>query len=144
MDEPMDETSYETVPPRRRSGCLKGCLIVLLGLVLLTGAGIGLIAWKLYSEFRADPRLQAVVMAAERDGRARDELGRHFAVMQVDRRFFPAKGGKAEDFRLVLIGPNGERVLTARLEPAHGGMKIVSMTLTAPDGRSIVLRTAGR
>jgi len=60
--------------------------------------------------------------------------------MQADRRFFPAKGGEAEELRLVLIGPRGERVLTARLEPVRGGMKIASLTLTAHGGPNIILR----
>jgi hypothetical protein len=136
----MIEAQDEQAPPRHHNGCLKGCLLVALVLALLAGVGTGLIAWKLYGEFRSDPRLQAVVLAAQSDRRARAELGSHFLVMQADRRFFPAKGGKAEELRLVLIGPRGERALTARLEPVRGGMKIASLTLTAHGGPSIILR----
>jgi hypothetical protein len=137
----MVEHSPEDAPPARRgSGCLKGCLWALLVAVLVFGAGTGLIAWHLYSEFRGDPRLQAVVLAVKSDARGRGELGRHFAVMEVDRRFYPFGKTRAEEFRLVIIGRHGQRIVTATLEPVPGGMRIATLTIDAPDGHSVALR----
>lgn len=136
----MDAFAEETASRRRVPGWLKSCLLRALVLALIAGAGIGLVAWHLYDQFEGDPRLQAVVLAAKESPRGRAELGSQFAVMQVDRRFFPDKGGKGEDFRLVVIGSKGQRVLNARLEPVHGGMKITRLTLSPRyGGRDIVL-----
>lgn len=136
----VEDTPEHAPAPKRGSGCLKGCLWVLLALVLAFVAGTGLIAWRLYGEFQSDPRLEAVVLAVNGDARGRGELGPHFAVMEVDRRFFPSGKGRGEEFRLVVIGPHGQRTVTATLEPVRGGMRIATLTIDAPDGHRVRLR----
>ena len=137
----MDEFDEHEPPPRRSWGCLKGCLGAVLLVVLFAGAAIGFTAWRIYESFRDDPELTAIVDVARADARVNTALGGRFTVMEIEHRSFPLKSGKqAQAYRLVLIGANGQSTLDVRLEPAGGGPRIATMTLTGPDGHTVWLK----
>jgi len=136
----------ESAPRRRRSGCLRGCLVVVIVLLLAVGGTIGYVAWNIYAAFQNEPRLQAILQSVHNDARAQAVLGEHYAMMEVEHRSFPMNTGDAfaETYRLVIIGGTGKSFLDVRLEPGRGGMKLVSMVLTAPDGRQVTLKASQR
>jgi len=138
-DDVEEETS---VQPRRRSGCLRGCLIVVVLLLLAVGGTIGYVAWNMYGVIHSDARLQAILQTVRGDGRAQAVLGSHYAMMEVEHQTFPAKTGNrlAEAYELVLIGGTGKSFLDVRLEPGAGGMKLVSMVLTGPEGQQVTIK----
>ena len=142
MDSYSDEET--SAHPRRRFGCLWGCLIIALLLFLVTGGTIGYVAWNMYQAIHSEPRLQAIFATVDSNPRAQQVLGGHYTMMEVEHRTFPATGrrGITETYRLVLIGGTGKSYLDARLEPGRGGMKLVSMILTGPAGELVVLKTS--
>jgi hypothetical protein len=140
MDSYSDEEA--SAQPRRRFGCLWGCLIIALLLFLATGGTIGYVAWNMYQAIHSEPRLQAILQTVHGNAHAQTVLGNHYTMMEVEHRSFPVTGrrGMAETYKLVLIGSTGKSFLDVRLEPGHGGMKLVSMVLTGPHGEQVVLK----
>ena len=130
----------------RRSGGLKGCLIVLVALALIGGMAVAVIAWRFYREFQSDPRVQSIVMALKADTRARAVFGGPFVVMEVERHTFPmASGGRdAEDYRLTVVSRTGKSIVDARLEPVGMGTKIVELKLSGPNGETVWLKSHRR
>ena len=130
------DPSYEEVPPRRRSGCLWGCLGLLLIVVVGLGGVFGYSAWFLHKSFDNDSRLQTIMAIVQSDPRAAAVLGRNIHIVEVESRTF-AMGtgiGKSESFTLRLIGTNGEGVLKADLDLSGGKTKVILMVLTGTDG----------
>ena len=138
----MDEIAEDDVaPPRRhRSGCLMGCLGAVLFVILAVGGLVGVTAWTLYHDIHGDGRLSAILDTVRGDERATAVIGGGFSVMEIERRSFPTKGGQALAYHLVLVGPNGESTLDARLEPSRDGLKLVSIILTGPGGQTLWLK----
>ena len=138
----MDQYPNEGAPaePRRRSGCLWGCLAAVLLVLLAAGGTAGYVAWTMYSAIHSDPRLQAILETVRGNAQARAVLGEHYTMMEVEHRSFPAGKKMAETYRLVIVGGTGKSFLDVRLEPGPGGMKLVSMVLTGPDGQRVTLK----
>jgi len=129
-------------PPRyaqqkRGNGCLWGCLIlmliVLLPPVLLGGYG----AWFLYDDYRRNPVLRVVGELVREDGLAREALGPGAVVVGVEGNLFSWVPGRISDsYRVLLEGPKGEGHLAVRAHHAtFGPPTLDSAILTGPDGR---------
>jgi flagellar basal body-associated protein FliL len=128
--------SYEQAPPRRRSGCLWGCLGVLLILVIILGGVFGYTAWFLHKNFDGDSRIQTIMAIVQSDARAAAVLGHNIHIAGVESRTF-AMGtgiGKSASYTLRLIGSNGEGVLKVNLDLSGGKTKVTLMILTGSDG----------
>ncbi len=138
--EPNPSTT-DPVPPRRGHGCFFGCAVVLLLILAVGGGGIGYVAWNLYRAVHSDPQMIAVLDSVRADPRAAGVIGRGAQVMQIERRSFPLSGkrGQAVTYRLLLVGPAGESLVEARLEPLGEGKAIVALKLTGPEGQVIWL-----
>ncbi|HEY0281497.1 MAG TPA: hypothetical protein VGC27_02610 [Rhizomicrobium sp.] len=133
--------SYEQAPPRRRSGCLWGCLGLLLAVVILLGGVFGYTAWFLHKSLDGDPHLQTIMAIVRDDARAEAVLGRNIKLVEVeDRTFAMGTGiGKSASYILRLIGSNGEGVLKVKLDLSDGKTNVTLMILTGPDGLSHIL-----
>jgi hypothetical protein len=138
----MDEIAENDVAraPRRHSGCLMGCLGAVLFVILAVGGLVGVAAWTLYHDIHGDGRLTAILDTVRGDERATAVIGGGFTVMEIERHSFPMKAGQALAYHLILVGPNGESALDARLEPSREGLKIVAIILTGPDGQTLWLK----
>ncbi len=140
----MEQHPEEETSAKPRRGCLWGCLAVVLLVLLGAGGTVGYVAWNMYSTIHSDPRLRAILETVRGNARARAVLGGHYTMMEVEHRSFPAKTGRemAETYKLVIIGSGGKSFLDVRLEPGTGGMKLVSMVLTGPEGQQVTLKAA--
>jgi hypothetical protein len=130
------DPSVEEVPPRRRSGCLWGCLAVALIVVVGIGGVFGFSAWFLHKTFDNDSRLQTIMAVVQNDARAAAVLGRNIHIAGVGSRTF-AMGtgiGKSASYTLRLIGTDGEGVLKVNLDLNGGKTKVTMMILTGSDG----------
>jgi hypothetical protein len=139
--EPTLEGQEPEIPPRRRNGCLWGCLGALGVVLLLAGGGIGYTAYTLYRELQGDSHLSVILEMVRQDGRAADVIGSDFHVMQVERLTFQLPDGRgfATTYKITVIGAGGESVVDARLENGRKDKVIVSLTVTGMDGRTVRL-----
>jgi len=131
------EPSYEEAPPpRRRSGCLWGCLGLLLIVVVGVGGFFGYSAWVLHQGFENDSRLQTIMAIVRHDARAEAVLGRNIKIMEVESHTFAVttETGKTASYTLRLIGSNGEGVLEVNLDLNGKKAKVTLMILTGSDG----------
>jgi hypothetical protein len=136
---------HPEIPPRRRHGCLWGCLGVLAIFLLLGGGGGGYTAWRLYKTMQSDPQLTAILDQVHADPRAADILGGDFEVMQSEKLTFPLPGSHkfATTYKVVVIGGYGQCQVDVRLEGPQNDGKIVLLTVTGADGRRVQLVPGG-
>jgi len=130
------DPSVEEVPPRRRSGCLWGCLALALIVVVGIGGILGYSAWFLHKSFDNDSRLQTIMAIVDNDARAEAVLGHNIHIVEVESRTF-AMGtgiGKSASYTLRLVGSDGEGVLKVDLDLSGGRTKVILMVLTGTDG----------
>ncbi len=128
--------SYEQAPPRRRSGCLWGCLGLLAIIVVGLVGVFGYSAWFLHKSIDNDSRVQTIMAIVQSNPRAAAVLGRNITVVEVESQSF-AMGtgvGKSASYTLRLIGSNGEGVLKADLDLNGEKPKVTLMILTGTDG----------
>ncbi len=133
----MEPSYQEAPPPRRHShGCLRGCLGLVLIVVVLFGGVIGYSAWVLHKAFVNDTRLQTIMAIVQNDNRAEAVLGHNIIFTKVDSHTFvrPKGAGKTAFYMLRLIGTNGTGVLKVNLDLNRGRTKVVLMILTGSDG----------
>jgi hypothetical protein len=122
---------------KRDNGCLWGCLIllliVLLPPVLLGGYG----AWFLYDGYRRNPVLRMAGELVREDGLARQALGPGAVVVGLEGNVFSLVPGRGTDsYRVLLEGPKGEGHLAVTAHhAAFGPPSLDSAILTGPDGR---------
>ena len=130
------DPSVEEVPPRRRSGCLWGCLAVVLIIVVGIGGIVGYGTWVLHRTVDNDPRLQAIIAIVRDDSRAAAVLGRNIKIVEVESHAFAmtTETGKTASYTLRLIGSDGEGVLKVDLDLNGGKTKVILMVLTGTDG----------
>jgi hypothetical protein len=128
--------SVEEVPPRRRSGCLWGCLGLLLIVVVGIGGIFGYSAWLLHRSLDNDSRLQTIMAIVRDDSRAATVLGRNIRIMKVESHTFAMTTGtgKTASYTLRLIGSDGKGVLKVDLDLNRGKTKVILMVLTGTDG----------
>ena len=126
-----------TYSPRRSHGCLWGCLILVLILVIPPMLIGGYGAWFLWDGFRRDPVLRVVGEMVRRDGMAQQVLGTGAVVTGVEGNFFSwMPGGSSHDYVVALEGPKGQGHLAVTShQSGYDGPKLDSAILTGPDGR---------
>ncbi len=121
----------------RGSGCLGGCLgvLLLISLPFIFAWGYG--SWFLWRGFHDSPMMRAATEMAERDGLARRVLGRPIIVTGMEGSAFTfATGiGARNAFTLRLEGPRGEGRLAVTAHTEGREAKIDAMELTGPDGQ---------
>ena len=123
-------------PPRRSNGCLWGCLILALIVVLPPALLGGYGAWFLYDGYRRSPVLRVVSELVRSDGMAQQVLGSGAVVTGVDGNVFSWMPGKTSHaYEVSLEGPKGEGHLAVTSHTGLSGMKLDSAILTGPGGR---------
>ena len=123
-------------PPRRSNGCLWGCLILALIVILPPALLGGYGAWFLYDGYRHSPVLRVVSELVRSDGMAQQVLGSGAVVTGVDGNVFSWMPGKTSHaYEVSLEGPKGEGHLAVTSHTGLSGMKLDSAILTGPDGR---------
>jgi hypothetical protein len=124
-------------PPRRGHGCLWGCLILLLILVIppLLMGGYG--AWFLWQGYRSDPVLRVVGEMVREDGMAQQVLGSGAVVTGVEGNVFSwMPGHTSHSYDVTLEGPKGQgRLAVTSHHSDLEGSKLDGAILTGPDGR---------
>jgi hypothetical protein len=128
-------------PPRRSNGCLWGCLILALIVILPPALLGGYGAWFLYDGFRRSPVLTVVNELVREDGMARQVLGSDAVVTSVVGNVFSWMPGKTSHaYEVTLEGPKGQGHLAVTSHTGINGLKLDSAILTGPDGRRYDLR----
>jgi hypothetical protein len=125
-------------PPRKGcgSGCLWGCLalIVLVSLPVILAGGFG--AWFWTDGYKREPAFRLVAEFVKHDGLAQQVLGPDLVVTGVDSNTFSWMPGLSRhDYSVTLQGSKGEGHLTVTSHADGGGNKLDSAILTGPDGR---------
>ena len=122
--------------PRRRSGCLWGCLGLVLIVVIGLGGVFGYSAWFLHKGLESDSRIQTIMAIVRNDSRAAAVLGRNITITEVESHTFAmtTEAGKTASYTLHLIGSNGEGVLKVSLDLNGKKAKVTLMVLTGSDG----------
>ena len=136
MAMPVPSAPPQSYAPKRRNGCLWGCLIAVLVLctpVLLAG-GYG--AWFLWDGYKRDPVLRLVGELVREDGMAQQVLGHGAVITGVDGNYFSWMPGRADNAYVVTLeGPRGRGRLAVSSHSGADGTKLDSAILTGPDGR---------
>jgi hypothetical protein len=123
-------------PPRRSNGCLWGCLILALIVILPPALLGGYGAWFLYDGYRQSPVLVVVSELVREDGMAQQVLGADAVVTGVEGNVFSWVPGKTSHaYEVTLEGPKGEGRLAVTSYTGAAGLKLDSAILTGPDGR---------
>jgi hypothetical protein len=124
-------------PPKRGNGCMWGCLILVLILVLPPMLAGGYGAWFLYDGYKRNPVLRVVGELVREDGMAQQVLGSGAVVTGVDGNVFSwMPGMTSHAYDVSLQGPKGEgRLAVTSHQSGFGQPKLDSAILTGPDGR---------
>jgi hypothetical protein len=137
MTMPAPASTPPPYPQKRGNGCLWGCLILMLLLllppVLLGGYG----AWFLYDGYKRNPVLRVVGELVREDGMAQQAMGHGAVVTGVEGNVFSWVPGMASDtYQVTLEGPKGEGHLAVTSHHSgFGSPQLDSAILTGPDGR---------
>ena len=133
----MSDTRIVYVERPRRSGCLWGCLGVLVLVMAPLIFAWGYAAWFLYTGFRDTPMMRTIVEMAERDGLAQQVLGAPITVTGLEGNAFSYMPGTGTRNRYILRveGPKGTGTLDVSSQADGAKPQIESMILTGPDGR---------
>lgn len=122
--------------PRRSNGCLWGCLILALIVILPPALLGGYGAWFLYDGYRQSPVLVVVSELVREDGMAQQVLGTGAVVTGVDGNVFSWMPGQTSHaYEVTLEGPKGQGHLAVTSHTGGAGLKLDSAILTGPDGR---------
>jgi hypothetical protein len=122
--------------PRRNYGCLWGCLIAILIVVVppLFAASYG--TWYLWQGYRRDPVLRLAGELVREDSMAEQMLGYGAVITGIEGNIFSWMPGLASDsYEVELQGPKGPGHLSVSAH--HSGLgppKLDSAILTGPDG----------
>lgn len=123
-------------PPRRGNGCLWGCLIVILILVLPVALFGGYGAWFVWNGYKRDPVLRVVGELVRKDGLAQQALGAGAVITGVEGSYFSwVPGSTSNSYDVTLSGPKGEGHLAVTGHSGASGPALDSAILTGPDGR---------
>ena len=134
--EPTPQTVYIYQRRGCGSGCMWGCLIVLvlLSLPVILGAGWG--TWLWTSGYKRDPALRLAAELVKSDGLAQQVLGSGITVKGVESDGFlwmPGMSSHSYDMQLEGSRAKGDLEITAHADAA--GPHLDSAILTGPDGR---------
>jgi hypothetical protein len=125
-------------PPRSGHGCLWGCLIAAVIAIAAIAGAISFGGWWLYSGFRSDPTLHAVITTVNGDQTARFVLGDNIEITNLESSNISEDlaTGKHASYVAHLRGTKGEGTLAVTADTTGGHTHITSMILTGPDGRN--------
>ena len=134
--EPTPQTVYIYQRRGCGSGCMWGCLIVLvlLSLPVILGAGWG--TWLWTSGYKRDPALRLAAELVKSDGLAQQVLGSGITIKGVESDSFswmPGMSRHSYDMQLEGSRAQGDLEITAHADAA--GPHLDSAILTGPDGR---------
>jgi hypothetical protein len=124
-------------PQKRGNGCLWGCLILMLILLLPPALLGGYGAWFLYDGYKRNPVLRLVREMVSKDGMAQQVMGHGAVVTGVAGNVFSWFPGMVGDtYQVTLEGPKGEGYVTVTSHrSSFGAPTLDSVILTGPDGR---------
>jgi hypothetical protein len=132
--------------PHRSHGCLWGCLIAaLVAIVAIVGA-VSYTGWYLYTGFKNDPTLHAVIGVVNNEGVARAVLGNNITITNVEGSSFNTdlNTGKTVSYVAHLKGSKGEGTLNITVvTPKGGAAHTTVLMLTGPDGHKYDLLNTG-
>jgi hypothetical protein len=118
------------------SGCLWGCLvlIVLVSLPVVLAGGWGLWFW--HNGYKKDPAFRLVAELVRHDGLVAQALGSDPVVAGIEANSFDWMPGRNQhDYTVTLEGPKGEGHLAVTSHADAGGPHLDRAMLTGPDGR---------
>ena len=146
----MSDTSHATPghwPPAPRGsghGCLWGCLIAaLIAIAAIVGA-MSYGGWFLFSGFKNDPALHAVMDTVNGDRIARAVLGDNIEITSLESSSFNSDvtTGKHASYVARVKGSKGEGTLAITVDTVSGQIHVTSVVLTGPDGSTYDLTTS--
>ena len=133
----MTLASPPQYPPPRRSGCLIGCLVLMLIVTVppILAAAYGV--WYLWEGYRHNPAYRFAADLVRGDGMIRQVLGADPVIIGVEGNVFSWVPGLAsEGFDVTLEGPKGEGQLAIiEHHSGSGPPQLDGAILTGPDGR---------
>lgn len=132
-----ENTRIVYVERPRSSGCLWGCLGVLLIICLPAIVAWGYGTWFAWQGFRDSPMMRTAIEMTQHDGLAQRVLGRPIVVTGVDGNAFSfvTGVGARSSFVLRLEGPRGQGRLAVTSHTEGPKAKIDAMDLIGPDGQ---------
>jgi hypothetical protein len=141
-------THIENVPPppRRRHGCLWGCVGILVLAAALIAAFVSYSDWFFSSGYKSNPQIQTALTVVRGNTVAHAVLGDAIAMESVESETLTAvKGhGKTVAYTIHLKGSRAEGRLHVMFHSdGKKGMTIVSMILTGPDDQRYNLTSSG-
>ncbi len=147
----MTDTAHATPgplppPPRRSHGCLWGCLIAALVAIAAIIAAVSFGGWYLYSGFKNNATIKAVVMTINHDPVAKAVLGDNIEITGLGSSNYTTdtNTGTVENYIANLKGSKGSGTLEIHsTTPPHGQQHIDMLKLTGPDGHQYDLLNEG-
>jgi hypothetical protein len=132
----QNEHSPVPMPPRRRGGCVMGCLALIVIVVVGVGSLFTYNGWFMSTGYKNDPNLQSALSAVRGNSVAHAVLGDGIEIesMQSETLTAATGRGKTVAYTVELKGSRAEGSLHVMLHSSGSEkMKIVSMVLTGPD-----------
>lgn len=140
----MSDASRPFPPTRSGHGCLWGCLIAaLIAIAAIVGA-MSFSGWWLYSGFRNDPALHAVMETVNGDRIAHAVLGENIEITSLASSSFNSDTttGKHASYVARVRGSKGEGTLSITVDTVSGRTHVTAIVLTGPDGSTYDLTTS--
>lgn len=134
--EPAPRTVYVYQRRGCGSGCMWGCLIVLLlaALPVILAGGWGLWMWN--EGYKRDPALRLAAELVKSDGLAQQVLGSGIRVTGVESDSFSwMPGSSRHSYDMLLEGARAQGDLEVTAHADTAGPRLDSAILTGPDGR---------
>lgn len=131
-------------PPRSGHGCLWGCLVAALVAIAAIVGAMSFSGWWLFSGFRSDPTLQAVMVTVNGDRIARAVLGDNIEITSLASSGVSSDTTTGEHASYVarVKGSKGEGTLSITVDTVSGRSQVTTIVLTGPDGSTYDLTTS--
>lgn len=134
--QPPPQTVYVYQRRGCGSGCMWGCLVlvILVSLPVVLGAGWG--AWMWTEGYKRDPALRLAAELVKSDGLAQQVLGAGITVKGVESDSFSwMPGASRHSYDMMLEGARAQGDLEVTVHADAAGPHLDSAILTGPDGR---------
>ena len=125
-------------------GCLWGCLIAGAIAIAVVVATMSYTGWWLFSGFRSDPALHAVMETVNTDRIARAVLGDNIEITGLASSSVTSDttSGTHASYVARVKGSKAEGTLAITLDTVSGHTHVTSVVLTGPDGSTYDLTTS--
>lgn len=132
------------VPRGTGHGCLWGCLIAAAVIIAALVGTMSYTGWWLFSGFRSDPALQAVMETVNNDRVARAVLGDNIEITSLTSSSVSSDTttGTHAAYVAQVKGGKAEGTLAITLDKVSGRTHVTSLVLTGPDGATYDLTTS--